>query len=161
MKLKTILLKTFILATTIIVLTGCSTEKIYKYNGIKVTMAKGLFYRPHENADFYYENNNLFVIGIKETFEELLELDINHETTIEEYVNEVFLNSGQSYDLIKDENLYYYTYEYEINNHNYYYVSTIHKSYDSFWVLNFACRSDDKDKYHALFIKWGKSITFY
>ena len=66
----------------------------------------------------------------------------------------------QGYDLIHEDNLYYYTYDYEINNNEYYYVSTIHKSDNAFWICNFACKKSDKDKYHDLFIKWAKTIKF-
>ena len=154
-------IKTILLLTFLISLTGCSNEKVYKNNGIKITMEKGLFYKHHETATIYYENNEIFVIGLKEKFEDLYKLDINNETSIEEYVEEIFLNREESFDLIKDENLYYYKYEYEINNNTFYYVSTIHKSDDGFWICNFACKKENKEKYHDLFIKWGKSIKFY
>ena len=161
MKKSNILIKLFLFTLIIITITGCSDLKTYKNNGIKITMMKGLFYKNHENATVYYENDEIFVIALKEKFEDLYELDINHETTIEKYVQEVFINSGQGYDLIHDENLYYYTYEYEINNNTYYYVSTIHKGKDGFWICNFACPKNLKDKHHDNFIKWGKTISFY
>lgn len=145
----------------IILLTGCSEEKVYKNKGIQITMDKGLFYKNHDNATIYYENENIFIIGLKEKFEDLYELDINHETSIERYANEVFINREESFDLIKDENLYYYTYEYEGYENTYYYISTIHKSDDAFWICNFVCKKEDKEKYHDLFIKWGKSVKFY
>lgn len=142
-------------------LIGCSNEKTYTYNGISVTMMKGLFRKNHETANIYYENDEVFFIGLKESFEDLEKYDINYETPIEEYVQEVFINQGQNYELKKENNLYYFTYEYEINNHNYYYLSTIHKSNDAFWICNFACPLTLKDKYADLFIKWGQSIKFY
>lgn len=158
---KQTLFKMLLLPILIIILTGCSSEKTYKHNGIEIKMMRGLFYKNHTTATIYYENNDIFVIGLQEKFEDLYELDMNNETKIEDYIQEVFLNREESYDVIKDDNLYYYTYEYEINNKTFYYVSTIHKSYDSFWICNFACKKDEKDKYHDLFIKWAKSITFY
>ncbi len=150
-----------IIIILIIILTGCSDNKTYKNNGISITMMKGLYYKNHETASIYYENDEIFIIGLEEKFEDLFELDINKETTIEEYATEVFVNSGQKYDLIIDDNLYYFTYEYEIDNHTYYYVSTLHKSNKGFWVCNFVCEKKNKDKYHNLFINWAKSIEFY
>lgn len=158
---KNIFIKLFVIVLFLVTLTACSNEKTYKNEGISITMTKGLFYKQHETADIYYENNEIFVIGLKEKFEDLYELDINNKTTIEEYVDEIFLNRQESFELIKDENLYYYTYEYEVNDNTYYYVSTIHKGKDGFWICNFACNKNDKEKYHDLFIKWGKTITLY
>jgi len=154
------ILKNILILIIIVLLTGCSDEKIYKRNGISITMMKGLFYKEHPNASIYYENNEIFFIGLKEKYEDLIKLDLNNETTIEEYVQEIFINREESFDLIKDENLYYYTYDYEIDNTVFYYISTIHKSNDGFWICNFACKKTDKDKYHDLFIKWAKSIKF-
>ena len=151
----------FLLILLIILLGGCNSEKTYKNKGISITMIKGLFYKEHETATIYYENKDIFVIGIEEKFETLLELDINSETSIENYVNEIFINRAENFDLIRDDDLYYYTYEYEINDNTYYYVSTIHKSDKGFWVCNFVCNKKDKEKYHNLFIKWGKTVSFY
>ena len=152
--------KFFLIIFLIILMLGCSSEKTYSSNGISITMTKGLFKKKHETATIYYENDEIFVIGLKESFEDLLEIDINESSTIKEYVEEVFINSGNRYDLQKINDLYYFTYEYEINEHKYYYISTIHKSNDAFWICNFACSSTNKDKYHDLFLKWGQSITF-
>lgn len=153
-------LKILLIFLLLILTIGCSDEKTYSNKGISITMAKGLFKKSHDTATIYYENDEIFVIGLKESFEDLLEIDVNELTTIEEYVEEVFINSGQQYDLQKINDLYYFTYEYKINEHTYYYVSTIHKSYDAFWICNFACLNANKDKYHELFLKWGQSITF-
>jgi len=150
-----------LLIICILTLTGCSEEKTYSDNGIKITMTKGLFKKNHPNASIYYENDEIFVIGIKEKFNDLLELDINESSTIEQYAKEVFNNQGKQYDLKKENGLYYFTYEYEINENKYYYVSTIHKSHNAFWICNFACQYKNKDKYHNLFLEWGQSITFY
>lgn len=158
MKKRKILILLIIL--TISFITGCSNEKEYNKNGISITMTKGLFYKHHPNATIYYENDEIFFIGLEEKFEDLMELDLNNETTIKEYAQEIFINREESFDLIKDENLYYYTYEYEINNTTFYYVSTIHKSNKGFWICNFACDKKDKEKYHDLFIKWAKTIKF-
>lgn len=153
--------KIFIMIILITFLTGCSSEKTYRDNGIKITMQKGLFYKKQENATIYYENEEIFVIGIEEKYENLLELDINKSTNIEKYVDVIFQKTGIGSELIKDEELHYFTYEYPSEEITYYYVSTIHKSHKGFWVCNFVCQMKDKDKYHDLFIKWAKSIEFY
>lgn len=159
MKKKKFINKLLILIMTLL-LAGCSNEKIYKQNGLEIKMAKGLFYKEHPTANVYYENEEIFFIALKENYSDLIELDINEETSIEDYVQEVFINREESFDLIKDENLYYYTYEYEVNNQTFYYVSTIHKSNIGFWICNFSCDKKNKEKYHNLFIKWAKTITF-
>lgn len=154
-------IKPIIILLLIILTLGCSDEKTYKAKGISITMMKGLFYKQHNSATIYYENDEIFVIGLEEKFKDLMPLDINNETTIEEYVEEIFINREESYDLLKEDNLYYYTYEYDINDKTYFYVSTIHKSNEGFWICNFSCEKNNKDKYFDLFIKWGKSIKFY
>ena len=154
------LIKILLIITISTLLIGCSNNKTYTSNGISITMMKGLFKKNHDIADVYYENDEMFVIALKETYEELKKYDINYDTSIEDYIKEVFINQGVTYELKKVNNLYYFTYQYEINNNTYYYVSTIHKSNDAFWVCNFACPLTLKDKYDNLFIEWGQSIKF-
>lgn len=158
---KNLFTKIIFIIIALFLLTGCNDLKKYKNNGLIITMEKGLFYKNHETATVYYENENFFVIALHEKFEDLYQFDINNETTISEYANAVFLNQEKSFDLIKDDNLYYYTYEHEIYDNTYYYVSTIHKSDDGFWICNFACPLKNKEAYHDKFISWAKSITFY
>lgn len=152
--------KLLILIPLLLITISCSDVKTYKNDGIEITMPKGFKTKVHDTANIYYENDEVFVIGIKESYDILLELDINPSSSVEDYANKVLENTELSSTIEYDDNLLYYTYEYEINNKTYYYVSTFHKNKEGFFVCNFGCELKNKEKYHHSFINWAKTISF-
>ena len=69
-------------------------------------------------------------------------------------------NNKADYELQKEDSLRYFTYEKEVSGKNYFYLSAVAKSNDSFWLLTFASDVKDRDKYEPLFKTWAKSVKF-
>ena len=61
----------------------------------------------------------------------------------------------QSYDNGK---YLYITYEGTVNGKTYFYVSTMHKGPDAFWLCSFACDMKNKDTYESRFLGWANTI---
>ena len=41
-----------------------------------------------------------------------------------------------------------------------FYIATMHKSNDAFWLFNFACDSSNQEKFESTFKTWAKSVSF-
>ena len=110
------------------------------------------------SATVYYEGQKTLFMGLKETFESLSLVGLSKNSTVEEYAEAVIKNNKADYEIQKDDDLVYFTYEKESNGKKYYYLSALVKGSDAFWLTNFACNESDKDKYKSKFIKWAKTI---
>ena len=99
-------------------------------------------------------------MGLKENFTDLETIGINSESTEDDYASAVLENNKADYELQKEDSLRYFTYEKEVSGKNYFYLSAVAKSNDSFWLLTFASDVKDRDKYEPLFKTWAKSVKF-
>ena len=48
----------------------------------------------------------------------------------------------------------------EMNGKNIYYLATVNKSEDAFWLIQFICSEKNKDKYKPKFLEWSKTVSF-
>lgn len=148
---------------SIFIFTGCNNDtKKYSSDGLSITMKKGLVKKYNANG-LYYEDNDIFFIANFDDFEDLIEADINSDSTIEEYTKLIFENQGSSYNIITKDNFTYFTYEYTNNEGSedsitYYYVTSVHKSSKGFWITTFGCQKANQLIYADKFIEWSKTI---
>lgn len=157
-------LKAFSLIFICILLIGCKSdenkEKTYTSNGLSITMKEGLLEKTNENFEVYFEASDMIFMGNKETFEELAIVNLGANSTVEEYLDVIISVNGESSGKLKDGNLNYFTYEREVNGNKFFYVGSVYKANDAFWLCNFACLYEDKAVYEDLFIKWAKTVNF-
>ena len=159
-------LKTFSLIFVCILLIGCGSdsseikEKTYTSNGLSITMKEGLLEKTNENFEVYFETSDMIFMGNKETFEELSIINLDANSTLDEYLDLIISVNGESSGKLKDGDLNYFTYEREVNGNKFFYVGSVYKANDAFWLCNFACAYSDKDTYEDLFIKWAKTVSF-
>lgn len=146
-----------------ILLCGCTekiTEKKYENEYFSITMQDGFYEKDLAAATVYYESNEVLLSALKENFEELEIVNIGENSTIEEYAQAVMENNKMAFELQNNNGLSYFTYEKEISGKKYFYLSSIFKTDDAFWLVSFACFSKEKDIYESTFIDWLNTITF-
>ena len=54
----------------------------------------------------------------------------------------------------------YFSYEKEVNGKKYFYLASVHKSTDAFYLVQYICLSKNKEKYEPKFLTWDKTVKF-
>ncbi len=134
-------------------------EKTYTDSGFTITMDDGFNKRDYVSATFYYESQNAGITGIKESFEDLATLDIDSNSSLEEYAELVSYvnNKNNEYQQLNDK-IMYYTYDSTINDKNYSYMTAVTKGSNAFWIINLFCEEKNKNEYFPKFEKWLKTV---
>lgn len=144
-------------------LAGCDFEvkdKTYTSSGLTVTMEDGMFEKDLASATVYYEGTSVIMSGLKETFDALSVVNLGKESTIADYIKVVEKNNGSTFDVKEEDGITYFTYEKEISGKSFFYLASVYKTDDAFWLVNFGCETKNKDKYEQKFIKWAKTVKF-
>ena len=85
---------------------------------------------------------------------------IDQNSTVEDYAKAVLANNQVDYEIQTKDDLTYFTYENEANGKTFFYLSSLYKADDAFWLINFACDKNNRDKYETLFLKWASTVKF-
>lgn len=134
--------------------------KEFTVEEMQITLTDEFMNIPMGDFDACYGTEDVAVLVLREDFDLL---DGFGDYTLEEY-GQLLL---QTYELegITElqtvEGVTYFEYEADTDeNETYYYFSTIYKSNDAFWSIQFAVLTEDADYYIPYFIEWAKTITF-
>ena len=80
---------------------------------------------------------------------------------IDEVANRFFVRvSGTPAERKEEEGLTCFTYEKEQNGKNFEYYATVFKGPDAYWLIQFACETENFDDFLPDFQKWANSVTF-
>ena len=148
----------------VLVICGCSllkeSEKTYTANGISITMKKGFYEKDYVSLTTYFESEDAIFTALKESFTDLEEAGLSANSTLNEYIQAVKEGNQLDTEIIEDDGLLYMTYEKEISNKDFFYLATVYKTDDAFWLINFACESKNKNTLKPQFLKWAKTGEF-
>ena len=158
-------IKLFGLLLTVLLIAGCSLlkepTKTYTVNGISVTMKDDFKEKDLVSVTTYLESTDAIFTALKEEFVNLESVGINRNSTLRDYAEAVAYNNNlSSSNIIEQDGLVYFTYTREVSGKNFYYLATVYKSDDAFWLVNFACESKNKDSFEPKFIEWAKTVEF-
>lgn len=145
------------------VLVGCGSEnkeQTYKSNGVQVTMNEGFTEKSLASTTVNLESDEALFSALKETFDSLSAVGIDQNSTVEDYAKAVLANNQVDYEIQTKDDLTYFTYENEANGKTFFYLSSLYKADDAFWLINFACDKNNRDKYEILFLKWASTVKF-
>lgn len=157
-------IKLLVLVLLVVVIAGCSLlkdkTKTYTQNGISVTMNDGFTLKELDNVTVYLEGEDAIFTALKENFTTLEPLGITSESNLQNYAKAVIEANSLTSSIKEKDGVTYFTYTKEVNNNNFYYLATVYKSKDAFWLINFACEAKNKDTFEPRFIEWAKTVTF-
>lgn len=144
-------------------LAGCEFnvgEKKYSVNGINVTLEDGLVETDIVSQTVYLKGIDMEFTALKESYTDLEKVNITSENSLEDYASLVVSNNKLDSELINKDGVVYFEYVKEMNGKNIYYLATVNKSEDAFWLIQFICSEKNKDKYKPKFLEWSKTVSF-
>lgn len=141
---------------------GCQKEELQKYcqGDFCIKALKDLKMVDIDGYEAYFYNDDISFAAIKDPFTVLQSRgwDNPTEKTLEDYGKRISgFNDLQEFTKDKYNNLHV-TYVWEYGGINYYYYTTIRKTSDAFWLINFCATEDQKDDYAKWFVKWANTI---
>lgn len=147
-----------------VVLVGCAglepKQKDYSSHGFNIKMDEGMTEKDLANATATFVGTKTVVTALKEEFELLSAINLDENSSVEEYAKAVITNNKANYELKEKDGIHYFEYEKTNNGKNYYYMAVMYKSDDAFWLVNFACETSNKSTYQDTFLEWAKTVTF-
>lgn len=149
----------------VVCLSACSllgpSNKDFTTNGMTITLTDEFYEKENVSFTKLYQSEKAIVSILKEEFD--LVPEMNKDTSLEEYSTAVLAaNNLTDKKLNKSTNGKYNYFEYErtANGNDFYYIGTVYKGTDAFWLINFACLQDDKDNFKETFLNWADTVKF-
>lgn len=147
-----------------LILGGCfnlsAKQKDYSSHGFNIKMDDGMNEKDLATATVTYMSDKVVITALKEEFTFLEAIDIDEESSIEDYAEAVIKNNKADYKLKEKDGINYFEYEKTVSGKDYYYYAVVYKSDDAFWLVNFACEKRNKSEYQEKFFEWAKTVTF-
>lgn len=136
------------------------SPKTFTVEGMLITLTDEFTEINMDGFTSCFNSKNIAVFTIKESFSLI---DGFEDYTIEQYADIVIKNNNKDPESLKQENgLTYFEYSFLNPNDNvtYYYLTTLYKSDDAFWMVTFSCNDKQQEKYRETFIDWAKEVKF-
>lgn len=146
----------------IFALAGCSffqaKEKTFEKAGMSITLTSEFVEKEIVSQTVYYESRSVIVMALKEEFSAYPGVA---DYSLERYTNMTISgnNLDAQYQQREGQNYLYFSYQRSSSGKTFYYLATTHKMSDAFWLIQFACVAEDKDKYSEQFLQWADTIT--
>ncbi len=142
-----------------IAFSGCVSEKKFEKAGMSITLTSAFHEKELAAYTSYYESADALVLTLKEEFSLLSGME---NKSVSQYTDMVLENNKFSAEkLTREGKAYmYFTYEKTVNGKDFYYLATTHKSSDAFWLIQFACVKEDKEKLTEDFLGWADTVVF-
>ncbi len=162
--MKKILAVTLAILSILIGLTGCGMEeKTYSKSGMSITLPGYFYEKELMTYTYYLESIDSIVLVIKETFDYLENnSEFNSNSSLTEYANAVITNNKLDSEVERrqDGKYEFFNFEKTVDGKDFFYLATVYKSQDSFWLIQFACLTKDKDTFMPQFLEWADTVTF-
>jgi hypothetical protein len=111
-----------------------------------------------DNFNFVYASKHAVVSFYKEEFSLMQGLQYYTPEVYAEFVLKA--NNKEGLKISKEDNFSYFEYEEAVDGETYYYLVTMHKSHDAFWIVQYATPYQNRKNMKDDFIKATKSIIF-
>ena len=137
-----------------------SREKVFSENGMTITLTNGFKEMEVENYTNCYDSKKVVVFSLKESFSLAPGFD---KYTLTQYGELVLANNGlYSTELKNYDELLGFEYDRtnDETNDTYRYYTFVFKTDDAFWIVQFATKAKNAEKYEDKIIDWAKSVKF-
>lgn len=154
----------YLLLLIVVAVTGCALlepeKKTFTDKGMSITLTDDFTEKDLVSTTVYFESMDAVVTGLKEEFSTLEEAGLTKDSTVEDYAKAVAYNNKKEDEIKTEDGLTYFTYTSDVNGKTYFYIASMYKSNDAFWLFNFACDSSDQEQFENTFKTWAKSVKF-
>lgn len=134
-------------------------EKDFSVEGMTITLNEEFSRTNYEGFTQCFESKAVAVFTLKEAFSLMPGLE---DYTLQDYADLVISANGMSSAELKEEQgILYFAYVTQGGDgEDYYYVATLHKGSDAFWLIQFATPASNQEKLHDRFIDWAATVEF-
>lgn len=137
---------------------GSRDPKRFSGDGMSITLTESFTEASFDGYTICFDSRDAAVFALKEEFTLMPGLE---DYTIAQYGALVLDSNGMSGSQLYSQNgVTYFTYTATADGTTFYYMATLHKSSDAFWLVQFAAPESEKDTFHPLFIQWATTISF-
>ena len=137
---------------------GDGSPQDFSAEGLTITLTNDFATEDADGYTFCFDSEQVAVLGLKEEFalQEGAE-----DYTLEEYGALVIESNGLDAALEQRDGILCFTYEYAADKDaTYFYLVTLFKTDDAFWMVQFISLTEDAEALQPTFVEWAKSITF-
>lgn len=134
-------------------------EQNFSAEGMTITLNDQFDEVSYEGFTQCFESKSVAVFTLKEDFSLMPGLE---DYTLEDYADLVLSANGMLPEELKEEDgILYFDYVTQGGDgEDYYYLATLHKGSDAFWLIQFATPASNQDKLHDQFIDWAETVKF-
>ncbi len=154
--------KILVILSLLIFTTACnlSTEETFIEDNFKITLTDNFYKKDNLNSTYYYESTDVGVLATFEDFESLEIVNINSNSSLEEYLKVVEYANGGNYDSKKSKNgkYYYFDYTAAVSGKEFYYISAVYKCKTGFWLVTSFCENKNKDELKPVLLKYLNTV---
>ena len=144
--------KILAILSLLVFITACdlSTEETFTEDNFKITLS----------STYYYESTDVGIVVTFEDFESLEEVNINSDSSLEDYLKVVEYANDEKYDSKKSENgkYYYFDYTASVSGKEFYYISAVYKGKTGFWLVTSYCENKNKDELKPVLLKYLNTV---
>lgn len=136
-------------------------DKTFSKEGMNVTLTSGFTEAEYPGMTVCYDSAKVAVFALKEPISSIPNSSDYTASKYASLLRDVNKDKSPS-SLKKIENIpcFDYTFLNEEENVEYYYLTAAYKSDDAFWMIQFCCRTTDKEECEPYLEKFAKSVTF-
>lgn len=145
--------------------TGCDSEtptKEYSKSGLTVTLPTDFVEKDIVTYTYTLQSADVIMTAVKEEFSlfEALGIDTD-EVTLVDYASLVVETNGLPSDtkISESNGLTTFTYQNDANGKTYFYYASVFKGSDAFWLVQFGCDANNKDKFQSTFVDYTKTVV--
>ena len=151
-----------ILAIIVSCVGGCSESRktaLYETPDYSITMPENFDEETVEGAESCFNGRNQMLVVYKETFDELSVVGLSELSDIDEYVSLVLRSNGMVQSDLKTRGDYdYITYTAEADGHEHFFLATMRKGWDGFYMFTFIGDAADSSSLEETFLEYADTI---
>lgn len=137
-----------------------TTDKTFTKAGLSITLTSDFSEQDLASQTAYYVSKQVIVTTLKEEFSLFENINMPAEMSLTEYAQLVIENNKIESEITQEDGLTSFLYKKEMNGKNITYYATVFRSTDAFWLVQFACDTEQFEEYKPQFIQYAKTVTF-
>ncbi len=141
--------------------TATASDKVFSSNGMNITLTSAFKKSKVEGYTVVYDSPEIAVFGLREDYAYVAQLK---DMTLSEYADIIYKNnsskSPKPVSTVDGLTVIEYEFHNEELDKNYSYFTVMFKCDDCFWMVQFACETENYEANRPYFINWAKTITF-
>ena len=133
--------------------------KTFTKQDFKITLTNEFKEDNYKGVNYYFISRNSGISVLKEKFDDLKEIELDSESSLDDYAKAVLSANNREARINENKGFYYFTYDDENGNERYYYMTTLFKGEDAFWLVNFFGKYEDRESLEMDFLRYARTIN--